>query len=616
MARSCRLRWSRSAPGGPLSGGQRGARCVRVAPGLGLLLACSLGAGLAYEGTWVPEAVAADAPRAVPAAWQREVEDGIAAQDAELARGNPKAVVARYESRASRVGGVPALYLLARAFGKAGDHANALTTYAEVLREDPRMWYALRDRGVLRLLAKDVPGAEADLRAAVAIQPRYIEALQPLADLLMETKRYEEAVRVLSRVLDLEPTRDSARSQLVAAYGAWGRHDEALAALDILIRRVPRNLPLRLRRAELLHAKGDHAGALALLRSLANEYPDAPDPLRLWVRHTFQQKTLDPDDTLEVLTRLRRVVRDPAERKSVDGWIDLIHKRRAEIAAAARPEGAGPVKPTPELFARVLDEGELKGRREALLYLLNAPRIDFSIRPPLIQALLKRTSVQYEPDPELRALALRVFGRFPSPETAPLVRIPLADRREQDLRVRMIAADVLGDLANPLGIAALAQPATLSDAEYALAGVPAAPAADLRRAARYAIYQLARTAPPVAPDDPPEAHEAAFATWWAGLDARDAKLRALEAAEKAAEVRPWELAFPLALDPDPSVWPAAYRFLRRVAAQAKGHPASGSGAPFAVFMGGLPSFADDALVPARRDEVVGALRRWWEGRPQ
>lgn len=616
MEPSCRSRWSRSVPRPPASGRRRGPLVLRVAPGLALVLAASIGAGLAHERGLLAEASAADAPRAAPPAWQREVEDGIAAQDAELARGNPKAVVARYESRASRVGGVPALYLLARAFGKAGDHANALTTYAEVLREDPRMWYALRDRGVLRLLAKDVPGAEADLRAAVAVQPRYVEALQPLADLLMETKRHEEAVRVLSRVLDLEPTRDSARSQLVAAYAAWGRPDDALVALDILIRRVPRNLPLRLRRAELLHAKGDHAGALALLRALANEYPDAPDPLRLWVRHTFQQKTLDPDETLEVLTRLRRVVRDETERRSVDGWIDAIHKRRAEVAAAARPEGAGPVQPTPELFARLLDEGELKVRREALLYLLNAPRVDFSIRPPLIQALLKRTSVQYETDPELRALALRVFGRFPSPETAPLVRIPLADRREPDLRVRMIAADVLGDLKNPLGIAALAQAATLSDAEYALAGVPAAPAADLRRAARYAIYQLARTAPPVAPDEPPEAHEAAFAAWWAGLEARDAKLRALEAAEKAAEVRPWELAFPLALDADPAVWPAAYRFLRRVAHQAKGHASSGPSAAFAVFMGRLPAFEDDALVPARRDEVAGALRRWWEGRPQ
>ena len=537
-------------------------------------------------------AVAADAPAGGNPPWLREVQDGIATQDAEFVRGNPKAVVPRYENRASRVNDLPSVYLLARAYGKAGDTANALVTYGDVLKMDARMWFALRDRGVLKALAKDLAGAETDFRQAIALQPRYVDALQPLGDLLIDAKRYEEGIRMLQRVLDVDPSRDSARVQIVEAYAVWGRPAEALAALEVLIRKSPRNMGMRLLKARLTSEAGDTAAALTLLKSLANEYPDKPDPLWMWISIVAKEKTLDPDETLDVLTRLRRVAKTPEERKRADDLIDGINRQRAQAAGATQP-----VKPTPELLARQLEDADPKARTRGLLFLLQAAREDFVIRPPLTQALLKRLDPGYEPDAPNRILALGVFARFASRETAPLVRIPIWNASERDGRVRAKAADVLAELGNPLGIAALA-PAALSKDE------------ELARAARHAIYRLAGSAPSATAETADEFAQA-FLTWWGGVEARDAKLRALDAAARAFDVRPYELGWALVTDPDEAVWTAAYRFLARVADQARGAQGVEK-----VWVATLPRFDATALVAARRDEVVAAVTAWWGRQPK
>ena len=565
-----------------------GARCAAVCRAV---LGCLAVLGAPAVLGAVAPASAADAP-AGAAPWLRDVTDGIATQDAEFARGNPKAVVPRYENRASRQNDLPSVYLLARAYGKAGDTANALVTYGDVLKLDGRMWFALRDRGVLKALAKDLAGAEVDLRQAIALQPRYVDALQPLGDLLIDAKRYEEGIQMLQRVLDVDPARDSARIQIVEAYATWGRPAEALAALEVLIRKSPRNMGMRLLKARLTSEAGDIAAALALLKGLATEYPDKPDPLWMWLSIVAKQKTLDPDEALDILARLRRLSKNDEERKRVDGIVDGLNRQKAQAAGAGQP-----TKPTPELVARQLEEGDPQARARALLFLLQAAREDFVIRPPLTMSLLKRLTPQYEPVAANRLLALAVFERFPSAETAPLVRIPLWNPAETDGRVRAKAADTLAELRNPLGIAALA-PAALSKDE------------ELARAARHAIYRLAGTAPNATAETPEEFAQA-FLTWWAGAEARDAKLRALEAAARAPDVRPYELGWALVTDPDEQVWTAAYRFLARLADQAKG-----VARPDAAWAATLPRFDAAALVAARRDEVVAAVTAWWGRQPK
>ncbi len=180
---------------------------------------------------------------------------------------------------------------------------NALTTYGDVLKLEPGMWFALRDRGVLRWISKppatDLVGAEQDLRQAIALQPRYADALQPLGDLLVDTKRYEEGIKVLKRVLDVDPSRDSARVQIVEAYadvGAPGRSRPS-TALEVLIRKSPRNLGMRLLKARLVGEAGDPPAAQTSSRPSRDEYPDKPDPLvDVDRRSSSKEKTLDPDE--------------------------------------------------------------------------------------------------------------------------------------------------------------------------------------------------------------------------------------------------------------------------------------------------------------------------------
>jgi hypothetical protein len=247
----------------------------------------------------------------------------------------------------------------------------------------------------------------------------------------------------------------------------------------------------------------------------------------MWISIVAKEKTLDPDETLDVLTRLRRVAKTPEERKRADDLIDGINRQRAQAAGATQP-----VKPTPELLARQLEDADPKARTRGLLFLLQAAREDFVIRPPLTQALLKRLDPGYEPDAPNRILALGVFARFASRETAPLVRIPIWNASERDGRVRAKAADVLAELGNPLGIAALAPAALSKDEELARRGTRSTGWPGRRRAR---------------PRRRPRSSRRRSSSGGAAMEARDAKRD--RPAGVAADVRPYELGWALVTDP-------------------------------------------------------------------
>ena len=70
---------------------------------------------------------------------------------------------------------------------------------------------------MVRAQQQDNAGAEADYRQAVTLKPDFVDALQPLGVLFVETKRFDEGIKLFQRVLDYEPTRESARLQIVEA---------------------------------------------------------------------------------------------------------------------------------------------------------------------------------------------------------------------------------------------------------------------------------------------------------------------------------------------------------------------------------------------------------------
>lgn len=528
--------------------------------------------------------------------WARAIRDGIVTQDREIARSSPEAVVRRLASRAGRQTDVASLYLLGRAYGKQGDAASAFDTYAEVLRQAPRCWFAWRDRGVLRALKGDKAGAEADLKQAAAVRPGYVEALEPLGMLLLEGKRYDEAIRFLSAALDASPGLDRARLKIVEAQLSLGRPDDALKTLDLLLAKTPNDPSLRHVRGRILVEKKDYAGAQRLFKQLAVENPDSMLPLQAWLDAAARgakdgTADVEPEEGIWVLERLRRVARSPEEKRKIGDQIEGLRRAAAGKSAAGPEAPQGP--PTPELLARMLRAPAPATRVAALHYVLRSPKEIPEVKGDLLIAIVERLDPAREPDPAARTLALVVLERYPSPEFAVLLRSSL---RDEDANVRRKAADVLGVVGNPLAVASLMRLAT-------------GPDLDLATSARLAIYEIAKATPPTAEEDP-VSQAAAFKAWWAGPRAQELKLASMEAVFAAADRRPDELLFPFALDDDPVVWSAAWRALARLVPLVKGKT------PRDAWMLGLPRFDDAALVAERREAFLDAMTTWWLKRPQ
>jgi cytochrome c-type biogenesis protein CcmH/NrfG len=555
-------------------------------------------------------ALAVASPREVRAEepWERPVREAVADQDRELARTSPKALVNRYSGRLVREpNDLPTLYLLARAYGKAKDPQNAIVTYGDVLKLEPRLWYAWRDRAALRWEQKDAAGAEADLRQAIALKPDFATALQDLATILLAqpgAKGAEEATRLLDRVLNLEPGNEKARFQLVSAYLVLNRPDDGLRELQPMLSREPNHPGLRLKRAELLGAKGRFEEAFEEFKRLAAEKPGAQEPLRGWLATAKQAKTFQADealwvDALWVLERLARLVSE-AERKDILTEVARIRKRQAE----PRPEApAGP--PKPEQLAAALRSGDARVRRDVLVWLLSRD-VGYEFEAPLKAALVERAlRPGDEPEPANRSLALGVLGRTAQPGIAPIVRLALYD---PDAVVRAKAADVLGELGAPASLAVLYDSAV---------GDPAIPDAALREmvaiAAQTAVYRIAQVPAPPS-EETFAARVEAFRAWWKSPAARPKKLAAIEDVLKVeeneiAEKAPWYVFRPFLEDEDPYVWTRTYYAFKNVASRATGE------SPLAAWLRALPAHDEKTLVPENRAAYLREMLAWWARKP-
>ncbi len=557
----------------------------------------------------------ADAP-----AWERPVRIGIIEQDAEIARGSAKGSVTRLESQSSRNrNDFVVHYLLARAYGKDNRRPDAITAYGEAIALEAGCWFAWRDRGVLRWLEKDLAGAEQDLRKAISLNPRFLEALQPLGALLIERARYAEGIRVLTQALDVDPGLDSARFQIADAFLAMGVPENALQTLAPLLAKAPKDPMLRVAQARYLMAKKDYAGAQRIYKQLALENPNDAGPLKAWLGVSVESKTFDPVEGVWVLEQLRRLARTADERARITKEIDEVRRR---VAAASEPVASkGP--PTADDLARALRAPDAKTREAVVFYILTGVKEGFTITGDLAIALIERLKeakgadvpAKGEDTPVVRGFALEILGTYGTPEFASIVRLSL---RDSDGNVRRKAADALGKLKNRLGIAALWRYAKGRDLDLAVS-------------ARFAIYELAQKAPPTA-DATHEAQVAAFLAWWTSTDAREVKLHAIADVLASADRSVDELLFPLAyLDADAVVSMAAYKGLVSLAVVAEQASAearkTGQSVPAGIdWMRALPRLDGPAVAdPSGVVDTASldlkpyqnpALAAWWLRRPQ
>jgi tetratricopeptide (TPR) repeat protein len=119
------------------------------------------------------------------------------------------------------------LFLRARARAGLGDTEGAARDHAEGLRREPNDPVSWVVRGLAKL-ADDPRGALADYDAALALNPRYIDALQNKANVLSEhLGRTEEAVRVLDVAVEHHPGYVKALAGRGVLLARLGRRDAA-----------------------------------------------------------------------------------------------------------------------------------------------------------------------------------------------------------------------------------------------------------------------------------------------------------------------------------------------------------------------------------------------------
>src|SRR5207249_6642131 len=102
---------------------------------------------------------------------------------------------------------------------------------------NPGLVRARINLAIARIDTGDLPGAEADLRAALAIEPRNPRALTNLGEVLRATNRTNEAVGVYREALDADPTYSHAAARLGVTLENLGDRQGPLAAYRVFLAR-------------------------------------------------------------------------------------------------------------------------------------------------------------------------------------------------------------------------------------------------------------------------------------------------------------------------------------------------------------------------------------------
>jgi tetratricopeptide (TPR) repeat protein len=98
---------------------------------------------------------------------------------------------------------------LVRQGGDTQIYERADAAIAKAIRRDPSSAAAYTERGILRLGRHDFRGALSDGERARALAPGVVKPLGVLVDANIELGRYQDAERVLQRMVDLKPNLDS-----------------------------------------------------------------------------------------------------------------------------------------------------------------------------------------------------------------------------------------------------------------------------------------------------------------------------------------------------------------------------------------------------------------------
>ena len=149
---------------------------------------------------------------------------------------------------------------------QAGDFAGALAAFSAVLKQSPRDVTALVLRGSTYQKLGKLAEAEADLRAALRVDPKLPNAFlvrAELAAILTDGKRPKEAAEILEQLVRERPDHFDSLYNLGLAREAQNDMAAAAAVYARAVRSKPADVDARLRLTETLRKAGRFADALA-----------------------------------------------------------------------------------------------------------------------------------------------------------------------------------------------------------------------------------------------------------------------------------------------------------------------------------------------------------------
>ncbi|WP_159015408.1 tetratricopeptide repeat-containing sulfotransferase family protein [Cognatiluteimonas profundi] len=176
--------------------------------------------------------------------------------------------------------------MLADQLALAGDATAASAAYSSHVR------YSTRDPDLLAAataLCEDrIPDAELLLRAHLKKSPTDVAAIRMLAELAARLGRDDDAEALLARCIALAPDFDAARHHHALVLNRANRAAEALAEVECLLRKDPRNPAYRNLKAVILCRTGDYLPAIDIYDALLAQYPDHA---RIWLSYGHALKT-------------------------------------------------------------------------------------------------------------------------------------------------------------------------------------------------------------------------------------------------------------------------------------------------------------------------------------
>jgi tetratricopeptide (TPR) repeat protein len=113
---------------------------------------------------------------------------------------------------------------------KAKKYTDATTIFDRYTMEKPDNAWGHFMLGLSAWKSGDLPKAEKAFHAALGIDPDHLKSLVNLSRVLIEQKRYDDALNTLMRAGDIEPTSNEVHRLMGRAYHAQGKTDDAVDA--------------------------------------------------------------------------------------------------------------------------------------------------------------------------------------------------------------------------------------------------------------------------------------------------------------------------------------------------------------------------------------------------